>query len=119
MSRTEEERTSHRKRGFDAARKLWPHVSPENEYFVHIGNNIAFSYYQGRAHLAARDLAWALEIARKVAANAPEDAYVIDTLACCLYAVGLEDEAVEALRRCIELEPANLKWKERLREFGG
>ena len=53
------------------------------------------------------------------AAVANRDAYVIDTLACCLYAVGLKDEAIEALRRCIELEPANLKWKDRLREFGG
>jgi thiol-disulfide isomerase/thioredoxin len=119
VAHTEEDRARHRKRVFAAARRLWPHVSPKNEYFVHIGNNIAFSFYQGREHLTAKDLAWALDIAHKVAAVANEDAYVLDTLACCLYAVGLKDEAIEKLRRCIELEPGNVKWKERLREFGG
>lgn len=114
VARDDAERDLHRKKAFAAARALWPHV-PKKDWRV--GNNIAWSYWEGREYLTPADLMWALEVAETVAKEAPRNAYVIDTLACCLWAVGRRDEAIEAVRRCIELEPKNAIWKQRLAEF--
>lgn len=112
---TEEEREGHRKKTFEAAKKLWPYV-PQTHY-ARIGNNIAWSYYEGREYLSPADLEWALEVATKVAEVVPDEAYVIDTLACCLFAVGRREDALREIQRCIELEPLNYQWKERLHQF--
>ncbi len=36
---------------------------------------------------------------------------------CCLHAVGKQNEAIDAVKRCIELEPSNPKWRDRLIEL--
>lgn len=115
VSDKEPDREGHRRRGFAAARSLWPHV-PEDRWLSE-GNNIAWFFYQNREHLTAADMEWALAVSRKVVGSAPRQAYVIDTLACCLFAVGRKEEAVDKVKRCIELDPFNPKWKERLVEF--
>ncbi len=115
VASTEEGREEHRKKTFEAARKLWPYV-PKTHY-ARIGNNIAWSYYEGREYLSPADLEWALGVAAKVAEVVPDEAYVIDTLACCLFAVGRREDALREIQRCIELEPLNYQWKERLHQF--
>ena len=114
---SESERMLHRQRSFAAARSLWPHVP--KKYWSRIGNNIAWSYWECREYLTAADMKWALEVVQAVVKEAPDVPHAIDTLACCLWAVGRKDEAIAAVKRCIELEPLNGMWKQRLAELTG
>ena len=115
IERDEEKRKELRKRSFATARRLWEHV-PEERYAAE-GNMIAWRFYENREHLSAKDLAWAVKVAEAVVAKVPNHAYAVDTLACCLFAVGRVDEAVAHIRKCIELEPNNPTWRARLKEF--
>jgi thioredoxin-related protein len=105
----------HELRFFAAARALWPLVPEEKHGFL--GNNIAWSFYENRARAAPSDLEFALSVAVKAAAAAPDVPAVVDTLACCLFAVGKREEALVEVKRCIELDPQNPEWRERLAEF--
>jgi tetratricopeptide (TPR) repeat protein len=105
----------HLTRHFAAARALWPLV-PVEEHKT-LGNNIAWSIYENRACATRADLEFALEVAQVAVAAARDVPYVVDTLACCLFALGRRDEALVEIRRCIELDPQNPEWRERLALF--
>lgn len=105
----------HELRYFAAARVLWPLVPPE--HVGSLGNNIAWSFYESRASATRADLEFALSVAEKAVAAAQDVPAVVDTLACCLYLLGKKDEALAQVRRCIELDPENPIWRERLAEF--
>jgi hypothetical protein len=105
----------HELRYFAAARALWPLV-PEDQHGT-LGNNIAWSFYENRARSTRSDLEFALGVAVAAAAAAPDVPAVVDTLACCLFAVGRREEALVEVKRCIELDPQNPEWRERLAEF--
>jgi thioredoxin-related protein len=105
----------HELRYFAAARALWPLVPAEQH--GRLGNNIAWSIYECRAGATPSDLTFALGVAAKAVQAAPEVPAVVDTLACCLFAVGRREEALAKVRRCIELDPQNPEWVERLAEF--
>jgi len=107
----------HELRWFAAARSLWPLVPVE--YHGWVGNNIAWSFYENRQQLLRADLEFALSVAEKAAAAAPEVPAVVDTLACCLFALDRREEALVTVQRCIELDPLNAQWRERLAEFQG
>ena len=87
------------------------------EQVGYLGNNIAWNFYEGRAGASRSDLEFALEVATKAAAAAQDVPAVVDTLACCLFAVGRKEEALKQVRRCIELDPQNPEWRERETEF--
>jgi thioredoxin-related protein len=105
----------HEVRYFAAARSLWPLVPEDQHGFL--GNNIAWSFYENRTRATRSDLEFALSVARKAAAAARDVPAVVDTLACCLFAVGKREEALVEVKRCIELDPQNPEWRERLAEF--
>lgn len=105
----------HELRFFAAARILWPLVPPE--HVGPLGNNIAWSFYESRASATRSDLEFALSVAEKAAAAAPDVPAVVDTLACCLFLLGKHELALAQVRRCIELDPENPTWRERLAEF--
>jgi tetratricopeptide (TPR) repeat protein len=113
--RDPEKARSHGQRYFESARALWPLV-PEEEY-GRLGNNIAWNVYENRASASHADLEFALQVATKAVAAAPDVAAVVDTYACCLHALGRVDEALVQVKRCIELDPQNPSWRERLTEF--
>ncbi len=102
-------------RYFAAARALWPLVPVEEHKFL--GNNIAWSIYENRAGATRADLEFALEVALAAVQAARDVPYVVDTLACCLFALGRREEALVEFRRCIELDPQNPVWRERLALF--
>jgi len=110
-----ERRRRHELLYFAAARALWPLVPPEKVGFL--GNDIAWYIYENRGAAARADLDFALEVAQAAVAAAPLVPAVVDTLACCLFAVGRQEEALVHIRRCIELDPQNPTWRERLSEF--
>ena len=114
-TRDPEKARMHQTRFFAAARSLWPLV-PEQEH-GRIGNNIAWSFYENRTEMTTADLEFALGVAERAVQAAPDVPAVVDTLACCLFAVGRRDEAVEQVKRCIDLDPENPEWRERLAEF--
>jgi len=109
------DRRRHQLLYFAAARALWPLVPPEQH--GRLGNNIAWSIYESRESAMASDLEFALEVATKAAAAAPDVPAVVDTLACCLYAAGRRKEALTQVERCIRLDPQNPEWRQRLEEF--
>jgi tetratricopeptide (TPR) repeat protein len=109
------EEAARRERYFEAAKRLWPLVT-ESAYGT-VANKIAWDCYEARASLGREDLLWALSIAKRVVEVLPDEPYVVDTLACCYFAVGRQEDALREIRRCIELEPLNLLWKERLKMF--
>jgi thiol-disulfide isomerase/thioredoxin len=98
-----------------AMKNAWKNV-PENQV-VDYGNSVAWAFYEDRDTLQPADKAFALEVAEKVLAAAKDNVNAIDTYACCLYMNGKKDEARKAIARCIEIEPNNENWKERLDEF--
>jgi tetratricopeptide (TPR) repeat protein len=110
-----ERRRRHQLRYFAAARALFPLVPPEKLGFL--GNDIAWYIYENRAGAAREDLEFALTAARAAVQAAPSVPAVIDTLACCLFALGQREEAQVQIRRAIELDPQNPEWRERLGEF--
>jgi thiol-disulfide isomerase/thioredoxin len=110
-----EEARRHELRYFAAARRLWPLVPAE--YVGSLGNDIAWYIYENRAGASRADLEFALSVAEKAVAAAPAVPAVIDTLACCLFVLGKKDEALAHVRRCIEIDPENPTWRERLAEF--
>ncbi|MEW6073655.1 MAG: hypothetical protein AB1726_13815 [Planctomycetota bacterium] len=116
-ARTAEEKTAHRTRWLAAARRAWELVPPEEIGIV--GNNLAWGIYEWRAEVGPADLAFAVELARRAVAVLPLDANVVDTLACCLFAFGNTEEALQLVRRCIELQPNNEEWRKRLADFEG
>lgn len=105
----------HQLRYFAAARALWPLV-PALEV-GYIGNSIAWSIYENRTGATRSDLEFALSVAQKAVEAAPKVPAVVDTYACCLFAVGKRDEALAQVKRCIELDEQNPEWRERLAEF--
>jgi hypothetical protein len=114
-ARDPEKARVHELRYFAAARALWPLVPVEQH--GRLGNNIAWSIYENRTTATRSDLEFALMVAQKAVEAAPQVPAVVDTLACCLYAVGRHDEAREQVKRCIQLDPQNPEWRERLAEF--
>jgi thioredoxin 1 len=114
-ARDPEKARVHELRYFAAARALWPLVPVEQH--GRLGNNIAWSIYENRTSATRSDLEFALAVAEKAVEAAPQVPAVVDTLACCLHAVGRHDEAREQVKRCIQLDPQNPEWRERLAEF--
>lgn len=114
-ARDEEAAAAHHERYFAAARALWPLV-PEEEH-GYLGNNIAWCIYENRCCATPDDLAFAMDVATKAYAAAPNVPYVVDTYACCLFTVGEKEKALKAIDRCIELDPRNPGWRERKAEF--
>ena len=109
------QQAKHRKGWARAARRVWKYV-PAGKV-ASFGNYIAWSFYEQHEELTREDMEFALEVARRAAQEAPEDAAVIDTLACCLYVVGRREEALAQVLRCITLDPGNEEWKKRHRQF--
>ena len=114
-SRTAQEAEQHRLKWLAACRELWTTVP--DDLRARVGNNIAWYLYEYRQHVGLEDLRFALDVAKKCAALTPDDPYVVDTLACCLHALGQKTEALATIRRCIELDPKNPQWQSRLEEF--
>jgi thiol-disulfide isomerase/thioredoxin len=112
-----EQARMHQLRYFAAARALWPLVPKEE--LGYLGNNIAWSIYENRSGATRSDLEFALSVAQKAVETAPKVPAVVDTFACCLFAVGKRDEALVQVKRCIELDEQNPEWRERLAEFQG
>lgn len=114
-SSTPEEAEQHRLKWLSACRALWQYVP--DELRARVGNNVAWYIFEYREHVDIEDLRFALSVAERAAALAPMDPPVIDTLACCQFAVGMRDQAVATIERCIELDPKNPQWRKRLEEF--
>jgi thiol-disulfide isomerase/thioredoxin len=98
-----------------ALRSAWKYV-PKAQ-LAPFGNSLAWTFYEARANLSDEDKAFALEVAGKVQELSKDDVSAIDTYACCLAMNGKKDEAIQQVQRCIELEPDNPKWKDRLAEL--
>ena len=99
-----------------AMKTAWKNVPAER--VADFGNSLAWSFYEAREALSAEEKAFALEVAEKAHAAAGKDeTSVIDTYACCLHMNGKKEEAVKQIQHCIELEPDNQQWKDRLAEL--
>ncbi len=116
VSDDEEEAAGHWRRFLHAGRVAWKYVP--DRYVSSFGNSLAWSLYANRSRLADDDKAFALAVAKRAAAAAPEDASTLDTYACCLFLNGDAKEALRVLDRCIALEPTNDDWRARREEFG-
>jgi len=100
-----------------AIRNAWKYV-PEAQV-ADFGNSLAWNYYESREDLSSEEKTFALEVAEKVNQVSKDAVSSIDTYACCLAMNGKKDEAIRQIQRCIELEPDNQKWKDRLAELQG
>jgi thiol-disulfide isomerase/thioredoxin len=99
-----------------AAMKAAWKVVPESK-LVEYGNSVAGSLYEARESLAPADKAFALEVAEKVAGAAKDNVESIYVYSCCLFMNGRKDEALKQLARCVELDPKNDDFKDRIAEF--
>ncbi|MBI5431307.1 MAG: thioredoxin family protein [Planctomycetes bacterium] len=95
--------------------RAWPHRYPERT--AHAANEIAWSHWEAAEFLDDDAKRFALGVAELAAAAEPDQAAILDTLACCRWMNGDHDRARELVERCIALEPKNPEWKARRAAF--
>jgi len=105
----------YRRESRDARRTAWPHC-PLTERAL-FANNLAWAYWQDRAHLSAAERTFALKVATVAQQLEPNNVLLLDTFACCLWMNGRKDEAQRQVKRCIELDPENKEWRKRLTQL--
>lgn len=106
---------AHRVKWLAAARSVWSHTKEEEK--ARFGNELAWSFWEGREHLEQGDKTFALEIASGIAKASPDDASVLDTYACILFLNDKVEQAIATSKRAISLDPDNEEWKARLAIF--
>ena len=112
----EEAAAKHAVAAVEALQKAWPHVAEDR--VATDGNAFAWSVYTLSDYLSDDHFLWGVKVAKRaVDASGSEDANVIDTLACVQWVAGQADAAIASVKRCIELDPDNEDWKNRLEEF--
>lgn len=110
-----EEVVVHRREAREARKAAWPHCPPSERALF--ANNLAWAYWQDRAHLGATDRRFALEVATEAVRLEPNNVLLLDTYACCLWLNGRKDDAKTQIERCIELDPENKEWRKRLTQL--
>jgi thioredoxin 1 len=95
--------------------KAWKNCP--KKYVASFGKHLASAYYVDREQLTPAEKGLALEVARQAQAAEPEDASVLDALACALFMNGQKEEAMKFNARCITLEPKSTDWQSRQAEF--
>ncbi len=105
----------YRAKALASQRLAWKHC-PE-EQIGGYGNALAWSIWENREGSSAEARAFALEVALKAVEKNADDPNVLDTLACCYFMNGKLDDAVSTIRHCIELQPLESTWQERLELF--
>ena len=105
----------HHKQMMASYRVAWTHCPEES--LAAFGASIARNVWVLRESLDAEARAFALEVARKAASLEPENAHVIDSLACSLFMNGLVDEAIEQAERGVELAPDDAELARHLETF--
>lgn len=115
-SSTEANRVAeYRAKTLASQRLAWKHCP--REQVGGYGNALAWSIWENREGSSAEARAFALEVALKAVEENADDPNVLDTLACCYFMNGKLDEAVSTITRCIELQPQEPTWQERLALF--
>jgi thioredoxin-related protein len=87
------------------------------KYVGNFGAHLASAYYTDREQLTPAEKTLALDVAKEAQTASPEEASVLDALACALYMNGQRDEAMKFNARCVTLEPKNDAWTARQTEF--
>ena len=82
-----------------------------------MGNHISWELYREWGTLDESLQDFAIETARAAVEAMPNHPDILDTLACCLFSAGKNEEAVQIMRRCIQLQPNEQIWLERLEMF--
>jgi thiol-disulfide isomerase/thioredoxin len=95
--------------------KVWPRLYAGREAYA--ANEIAWSHWQAAEFLDESAKRFALEVAKAAVEAEPDDAAILDTLACCHWMNGESDRARELVERCIRLEPKNPEWVARREAF--
>lgn len=106
---------AHRLAAHRARFEAWPHCPKPFAPFY--GNNIAWDIYLEWPTIPDDLRREAIQVARQAVASRPEEAELLDTLACLLFNDGQVDEAVRLMRKCLQLEPDRDLWVERLEMF--
>lgn len=106
---------THRLASHRARFEAWPHCPKAFAPFF--GNNIAWDIYLDWPTMPDDLRREAIQVARQAVAARPEEAELLDTLACLLFNDGQVDEAVRLMRKCLHMEPDRDLWVERLEMF--
>ncbi len=99
----------------EAHRLTWKYCPPEDKGYM--GNHISWELYREWGTLDESLQDFAIETARAAVEAMPNHPDILDTLACCLFSAGKNEEAVQIMRRCIQLQPNEQIWLERLEMF--
>jgi len=99
-----------------AEARAWRVCPPEQ--VASFGHDLAWNWYVKSDDLTDEELTFAVQVAQTAAAAAPDSANHLDTLACCLYIAGDTERAIAMLKRAVELDPDELRYRRRLVEFG-
>lgn len=102
--------------GFVSAwRKAWAHCPIEARGMY--GDYLAKRIYAYRNYLTQADLNFGATVASDCFALEPTNVDWIDTMACCLYGAGDPEGALAMITEGERLEPNNILWAERRKEF--
>jgi thioredoxin-related protein len=96
-------------------RLYWANAPAEER--AGIGQAIARALWEDREKVDDAARAFALDVARETATLAPDDAQIVDTLACAFFMNGEVEAALRENARCIELQPDQALWQERRASF--
>jgi tetratricopeptide (TPR) repeat protein len=112
--RVDEERF-HRAAARDAGREAWKSC-PAGKV-AEWGARFAAFLYEDAAALSDEEKNLAVDIATRAAEAAPKSPDHLEVLACCLFAAGKKNEAVQTLKRGLEIDPTRKSLQKRLAEF--
>lgn len=83
------------------------------------GRSFASTFLTDVEALTQNEKDLAVEVALSASLAAPESADHLDVLAQCLFAAGKKDEAIDSLKRALEIAPAHTAVQERLAQYKG
>lgn len=95
-----------------SAREAWKYCPPR--FRNDVARELVSAWVLDSASISMEERAFAVEVARKAAEQAPNDPSRVDLLGQALEALGHHDQAVSAFQRALELDPRRAGTRERL-----
>ncbi len=111
----DEAQTKHRELQISAARALWSQVP--GHLLLHVAEEIITIFLNAPQHLTRAHKGLLLEVGKTAAGKAPSDPSVLAMYGECLFTLNRQQEAILQLKRCVEIDPKNTRWRHVLARY--
>ena len=111
-----ERRPEHRRLQVSAARALWSHV-PDTLLLRVAGEIVAVFTNAPKGQLSRNHKRFLLEVGKAAAEAGPADPSLLALHGECLFTAGRKEDAIRQLRKCVDMDPKNARWRDMLVRF--